>query len=72
MQVEYKVGDLVLAEWSWLRELEIQDVSQTAKALKVDGQWCDAEKFHAAVRGRLGRIEIRRGIFGDKRVVVRT
>ena len=72
MQVEYKVGDLLLAEWPYLREVEIQEVSQTAQALKINGNWYKAETFHPNVKGKLGHVECKSGFFGTKRIVVRT
>lgn len=72
MQVEYRVGDLVLATWPYLKELEIEDVSQSAKALKiVNGDWVSAETFHKEVRGKIGRAVYTRNWFGTKRTVIR-
>ena len=51
MQVEYKVGDQLLAEWPYLTEVEIEEVSQTAQALKIRGSGCKAETFHPTVTG---------------------
>ena len=72
MEVAYKVGDLFLAEWPYLKEVEIQEVSQTAKALKIDGSWCEAASFHSKVKGKLGHVELKPWFFGMKRVVVKT
>ena len=74
MQVEYRVGDLVLYDrYGNLQELEIFDVSQSAKAVKTGFLgWQDAATFHENVRGKIGRVEYRRGIFGKRRIVTRT
>lgn len=72
MQVQYKVGDLYLIGVPYMKEVEIQDVSQTANAVKYEGYWYDAKVFHENCRGKLGRVEYRRGFLGTKRVVIRS
>lgn len=76
-QVAYKKGDVYLCarygDAGSLQEVEVLDISQTAKAVKTDADgWIDAAKFHATVRGKIGRAEYRRVWFTSRRTVVRT
>ena len=74
-QVAYKKGEVYLCapygEHCALKEVEILDVSQATKSIKTDfGDWIDAAKFHATVKGKIGRAEYRWwGIFKQRRMV---
>ena len=76
-QVAYKKGDVYLCarygnEMAF-QEVEIIDVAQAAKAVKTDADgWIDAAKFHATVRGKLGRAEYHGWWLTSRRTVVRT
>ena len=70
--IEYKVGDLILINIGYLREMEVQEVSQLARALKLDGTWYEADKVTGGIKGKLGTVVYKKGLFGVKRIVVRT
>ena len=68
----FRVGDLLLVENCGLEEMEVTDISKTALALKLGHSWHTAESITPRIKGKVGRVEYRRTLFGKKRVVVRT
>lgn len=61
-QVAYKRGDLLLCEsHNRLVEVEVKDVSQSARAVLTDvWNWMSVEDLHECVRGKLGHVTYER------------
>lgn len=69
MQVEYKVGDILLAEIGYIKEVEIEEIAVKAKCMKIDGTWYEAATITPKIKQVLGRARYVRGFFGVKRKV---
>ncbi len=69
-QVIYKKGDLLLIRIGFLKEVEIQEVSQIAKAIKFNGQWFSINEID--ICNKIGYVKYKKRLFGIKRIVVRT
>ena len=70
MQVEYKVGDILLAELGYLKEVEIEEIAVKAECVKIDGTWYKAADITSKIKAVLGRAVYKKGLFGVKRTVV--
>ncbi len=70
--VKFKLGDLLLVNLGYLREMEVQEVSQSARALKLDETWYEVDKIAGEIKGKLGTVIYKKGLLGVKRIVLRT
>ena len=69
-EVEYRVGDLLLAEIPYLKECEIKEIAVEAKCMNIDGIWYKAEDVKPKIKTVLGRAMYKKGWFGSvKRTV---
>lgn len=68
----YSIGDLLLVELPYLREVVVEDIFESGNAVKVDGSWVNASEFYETVRGKLGYVDTKKSIFGTIRTIVRT
>lgn len=69
MNVEYKVGDILLVDMGYMKELEVQEVAVKAKCIQLDGSWYETENIAPKIKQVLGRAIYKHGFFGKKRVV---
>jgi len=63
MKVEYKVGDIILAELPYLQECEIEEISIRGKCMKIKGEWHTAESVTSKIRCTLGKAIYKRYLF---------
>jgi hypothetical protein len=73
MQIEYRIGDLVLMEICGIREFEILDISQEAKTIKFDNfvGWMKASDCTSKILGKIGTVTYKKGFWKTKRIVTR-
>jgi len=69
MKVEYKVGDILLAEVPYPKEVEIEKIAVKAKYMMIDGSWYSADEITPKIKAVLGRAVYKKGFFGVKRTV---
>ena len=72
MQVEYKVGDIILVDEAgrlYLKECEITEISVKGKCLKIDDDWRNATEITTKIKAVIGRAIYKRGLFGINRTV---
>ena len=70
MQVEYKVGDILLVELGYLKEAEVEEIAVKARCMKIDGTWYKADYVTPKIKAVLGMAVYKKGLFGVKRAVV--
>ena len=70
MVEEYKIGDILLAEIGYLKEVEIEEIAVEAECMKIDGLWYKAADVTPKIKAVLGRAVYRKGLFGKKRITV--
>jgi len=69
MQVVYKVGDILLVEIGYVKEVEVEKIAVQAKCMKIDDTWYEAAVITPKIKQVLGKATYRRGLFGIKRTV---
>ncbi len=69
MQVEYKVGDILLGELPYLKECEVEEIAIKAQCIKIDGDWYQAADITTRVKAVLGKVVYRKKWFSTERIV---
>lgn len=72
MNIEYKVGDIILLcrnYQEYLEEVEIDEIAENIKCLKIDGVWYEETDVAPKIKQVIGRATYKRGLFGTKRTV---
>jgi len=69
MQIEYKIGDIILLDQVYIKEAEIEQIAVKAKCLKIDNTWYEAKNIAPKIKQVIGRATYKRGLFGTKRTV---
>ena len=64
------MGDILLAEIGYVKEVEIEQVAVKAKCMKIDGIWYKASEITPKIKAVIGRAVYRKGLFGKKRIAV--
>ena len=70
MNLEYSVGDILLASIGYLKECEIEGIAGIPECMKIDGTWYNSGDITPNIRAVLGRANYKKGLFGVKRTVV--
>ena len=70
MKAEYRVGDILLVETWYLKEVEIKEIAVKAECMKIDATWYKAADITPKIKAVLGRAVYKKGLFGVKRTMV--